>query len=132
MLNIGEMAKRSGVGVQTLRYYEKEGLIPAPSRRASGYRQYPLETLRQLRFIKRAKELGFSLAEIADLLSLRGDQGCAEMLAATQAKLLDIDEKLRSLKGVRRAIFELTQCCKGVGPTSECAILDALERCDPC
>lgn len=132
MLSIGEMAKRSGASVQTLRYYEKEGLIPPPSRRVSGYRQYPVETLRQLRFIRRAKELGFSLAEISDLLSLRGDEGCAEMLVATQDKLSDIDEKLRSLKGIRKALFELTQCCKGVGPTSECAILDALERGDSC
>lgn len=129
VLTIGQVAKQSGLGVETVRFYERQGLIEEPPRRASGYRQYPPEVVDRLGFIRRAKALGFSLKEIADLLGLRVDphSTCGDVKSRTAAKIADIDAKMAELKRMKRALLQLHDACSGEGPTSQCPILDALE-----
>lgn len=128
-LRIGEVAERGGVNLQTIRYYEREGLLAEPSRLASGYRMFPETAVRRVRFIKRAQELGFSLAEIREVLSLREDTrvGAQAMRERAQAKIADIEEKIRTLRAMRSALHRLAEKCPGRGPLSDCPILDALE-----
>ena len=128
-LTIGKVARLAGVGVETIRFYEREGLIEGPPRGPSGYRQYPGETVTRIRFIKRAKELGFSLKEIKELLELRIDPEttCADIRTRADAKINDIDEKVTTLRKMKAALERLTAACRGRGPTSECPILEALE-----
>ncbi len=128
-LTIGELAKRSGVGLETVRFYERKGLIEDPPRTSSGYRQYPEDVVARIRFIKRCKELGFSLKEISELLSLRVDPEttCADVRRQTELKLADAEEKIRALRRIKAALDKLVASCSGSGPTSECPILEALE-----
>jgi MerR family transcriptional regulator, copper efflux regulator len=128
-LKIGEVAERGGVNLQTIRYYEREGLLPEPPRLASGYRMFPTETVRRVRFIKRAQDLGFTLAEIKELLSLRIDskRNRADVRALAEAKMSDIEEKIRTLKKMKRVLGELTERCSGCGPSSECPILESID-----
>jgi MerR family transcriptional regulator, copper efflux regulator len=128
-LTIGEVAKAARIGVETIRFYEREGLIAEPPRRRSGYRQYPPDTVRRLRFIRRAKELGFTLKEIGELLDLRVDpaKSCADVRALAKAKIHDVEAKMADLVGIQTALGRLVRACRGKGPTSECPILDALE-----
>lgn len=129
-LTIGKVAKQADVGVETIRFYEREGLIAEPARRASGYRQYPIETVDRLLFIKRAKELGFSLKEIKELLALRLAPGatCGQIKKRAEAKVEDIEDKIHSLQRMKRALKKLTVACSGKGLVSDCPILDALEK----
>jgi MerR family mercuric resistance operon transcriptional regulator len=129
-LTIGQVAQKAGVGVETVRFYERQGLLEEPARKESGYRQYAEDVVARLRFIKRAKELGFSLKEIKELLALRVDPAttCREVKEQAQAKIADIEGKVRSLLRMKEALVELTRACRGRGPTSECPILDALEK----
>ena len=128
-LTIGEVAKAVGIGVETVRFYEREGLIAEPPRRASGYRQYPADTIRRLVFIRRAKDLGFTLKEIGELLDLRVDPktSCAAVRALAKAKMEDIESKMLDLARIQAALTELVRTCRGKGPTSACPILDALD-----
>lgn len=128
-LTTGQVARKAGVNVETVRYYERFGLLPKPPRRTSGYRQYSDEALRRLRFIRHAKELGFSLKEISELLALRFDpeSPCSEVKRRSEAKLKHIREKINTLKRMEKVLARLAAACKGMGPTSECPILDALE-----
>ncbi|MCI0462003.1 MAG: MerR family DNA-binding protein [Gemmataceae bacterium] len=128
-LTIGQVARRAGVGIETVRFYERQGLLEEPPRKESGYRQYPADVVSRLRFIKRAKELGFSLREIKELLALRFDPDttCAEIRQRATAKIADIEAKLRDLQRMKQALVKLTQACKGSGPLWECSILEALE-----
>jgi Hg(II)-responsive transcriptional regulator len=125
----GELAKRAGVNVETLRFYERKGLLPMPPRRPSGYREYPPGDVRRIRFIKRAQELGFSLGEIRDLLALRGLRGAtaAEVQSRAEAKLADIRRKIADLGAIERALEKLTDACPGKGPLDECPILQHLD-----
>ena len=129
-LTIGQVAQKAGIGVETVRFYERQGLLEEPARKESGYRQYPPDVVARLLFIKRGKELGFSLKEIKELLALRVDPAttCREVKEQAQAKIADIEGKIRSLLRMKEALVELTRTCRGRGPTSECPILDALER----
>ena len=128
-LKIGAVAERGGVSLQTIRYYEREGLLPEPPRLASGYRMFPEIAVRRVRFIKRAQELGFSLAEIRDLLSLRDDAGAGarQMRERAKAKIADIEQKIRTLRAMKDALNRMTEKCSGCGPLSECPILDELD-----
>ncbi|WP_095961547.1 MULTISPECIES: MerR family transcriptional regulator [Myxococcaceae] len=128
-LSIGQVARGAGVGVETVRFYEKEGLVPRPARNASGYRQYPADTVRRIRFVQAAKVLGFTLKEILELLSLRVTRGktCADVKARAVEKLSDVDAKLSELQRVRDALAKLAASCTGTGPTSACPFLDALD-----
>ena len=129
-LTIGKVAHRAGVGVETIRFYEREGLVKEPPRKASGYRQYGEEVVDRLLFIGRAKELGFTLKEIRELLSLRATRGakCADVRERAEVKIRDIEEKIRSLRTMRRALSKLVAECSGDGPVTDCVILESLER----
>ena len=128
-LTIGQVAKRAGIGVETVRFYEREGLLAEPERRPSGYRQFDEGIVARLRFIRRAKGLGFTLNEIKELLSLKIDPSttCADVKKRAEAKIADIDAKLDSLRRMMQALVKLTQACGGRGTTSDCPILDALD-----
>ena len=128
-LKIGEVAERGGVSLQAIRYYEREGLLPKPPRLASGYRMFPDTAVRRVQFIKRAQELGFSLAEIRELLSLQenADAGAQDMRERARAKIADIEQKIRRLRAMKSALNALAKSCPGCGPLSDCPILHALE-----
>lgn len=130
MMTIGQLAAEAGVNVETVRFYERKGLIAQPSRPQEGYRRYDPQTGRRIRFIREAQELGFSLTEIRQLLALRVDPrtSCAEVKSAAEAKIGSIDEKIKALKAMRIALVVITNTCSGEGPTAECPILDALDR----
>lgn len=127
-LSIGELAKQAGVGIETVRFYERRGLLAEPVRRASGYRQYEPEAVAVLRFIRRAKELGFTLKEIQSLLELRRSSSAtrADVRRNAQAKLVDIETKIRDLERMRQALSDLTKTCRGDGVAAGCPILLAL------
>ncbi len=129
-LTIGQVAKRSGIGIETVRFYERKGLVEEPPRTDSGYRQYPEDVVARIRFIRRSKELGFKLKEISELLSLRidPDTTCADVRKQTELKIADVEEKIRALQKIKTALKRLAASCVGTGPTSECPILDALDR----
>ncbi len=126
---IGEAAEKAGVHKETIRYYERRALIPEPARRRSGYRIFTDEHVQRIKFIKRAQELGFTLSEIEDLLTLRVDDHttCADVRQRAEKKLADVEEKITELQRIRDALQHLTDLCQGEGPTSECPILDAIE-----
>lgn len=126
-LKVSQLAERAGVGIDTVRYYERAGLLPEPPRRPSGYRAYPLQAVERLRFIRRAKALGFTLDEIAGLLELsdqRADVHAVKRLA--QARLAEVEKKRDELERVREALRQLTESCPGHGEPSSCPILSAL------
>lgn len=129
-LRIGELAKRSGLSVETLRYYERRGLIPPPERLASGYRSFPEQTLDRLVFIKRSKELGFSLDEIAELLQLEIDPsiGAAEVKGRVDSKIAMIERKIADLKQLQGSLQRLSNLCCGEGSLSDCPILEYLHQ----
>lgn len=129
-LAIGRLAKQAGVNLETVRYYERRGLLPRPPRSASGYRLFPAEAARRLRFIRRAQELGFSLKEIRELLSLRVSRTTTSAVIRTraEAKVADIEAKIRSLESMKLTLRKLTKVCDGCGPAAECPILESLDR----
>ncbi len=128
-MTIGEAADRSNVNVQTIRYYERRGLLPTPRRSASGYRQYSADNVERIRFIKRAQALGFSLDDISELLALRvaPTTNCEEVLHRAEIKLRDIDERIEALRRMRRSLKSLAGACRDRRTTSDCPILEALE-----
>lgn len=126
-LTRSQLAKASGVGIETLRFYEKRGLLPEPPRGANGYRYYQSDHVQRLQFVQRAKELGFTLDEVAELLSLHehaGDQGDVKALA--QEKLNELDKKLAHLQRMRTALAAVTSQCNGHGSTDSCPIIASL------
>ncbi|MCK5286990.1 MAG: Hg(II)-responsive transcriptional regulator [Thermodesulfovibrionia bacterium] len=129
-LTIGKLAKTANVNVETIRYYERRALIPKPRRKESGYREYSEEMVQRIQFIKHAKELGFSLKEIHELLSLKLDPktSCSEVKNRAETKIADIEEKVKTLQRMKKALVKLTKACSGKGPVIECPILEALER----
>jgi MerR family mercuric resistance operon transcriptional regulator len=124
---ISQTAREAGVNVQTLRYYERRGLLPRPPRRGSGYREYPAEAVRMVLFIKRAQDLGFSLDEIEELVRLRGDSRAERhrVRAIAERKIQDIDRKIVHLQSMRDALGVLVESCHR-GGAAECPIIDAL------
>lgn len=129
-LRTGEVAVKAGVNVQTLRYYERRGLLEEPERRASGYREYSPDAVQLIRFIKRAQEVGFTLAEVEDLLRLRSDQeaACSEVRTAAEAKIEGIEQKIRHLRAMKRALGVLVTSCATEGSPRHCPILEALDE----
>ncbi len=127
-LTIGTVAKRAGVPIDTIRYYEREGLLPEPLRRASGYRSYGEGTVAQLRFIRRAKALGFTLEEIRDLLALSADRqrGVKAVKQRAEQRLAAIETRIAELQRVRDGLVELVASCPGHGAPEQCPILRAL------
>jgi len=128
-LRTGEVARAAGVNVETLRYYERRGILKEPRRRPSGYREYPSDTVQVVRFIKRAQELGFRLDVIEELLALRDNdaRACAEVRRAAVDKLDEIEAKLRALRAMKRALGKLVASCDENAPARVCPILEALD-----
>ncbi len=129
-LRTGELAQEAGVNVETLRFYERKGLLPDPPRRASGYREYPPEAVGRIRFIKRAQELGFSLREIQELLALRvrPDTTCTQVRKRAKEKVVNVQQKIADLQAIERALKKLVSTCSGRGPIAECPILEHLDK----
>lgn len=131
-MRIGEVAKRVGISVETIRFYEKHGLIETAKRNESGYRIYGPKNVEQLFFIVRAKELGFTLKEIRDLLRLRfsPDASCAEIREQAERKIADIEERISALGEIKAALEELARRCPGAGSLGQCPIIEALDKTD--
>jgi MerR family mercuric resistance operon transcriptional regulator len=127
-MTIGQLARSAGVGIETVRFYERQGLLEEPTRKASGYRQYSDEVVARLRFIRRAKQLGFSLKEIGELIALRfePETTCAEVKRKAQTKLADIESKISDLRRMQNTLRKLATTCRGYGPINACPILEAL------
>ena len=128
-LTTGEVAEQAGVNIQSVRYYERRGLLPEPPRTAAGYRQFDGEDVARIHFIKRAQELGFALREIEELLSLRADPEVdkGEVKRRAAAKIEEVKGKIRDLQRIECTLEELVAACSGEGSTRECPILQALE-----
>lgn len=131
-LTIGEVAKRANVKVKNGTLLRAARVDTPPPRRESGYREYPEETTKRIRFIKRTQELGFSLKEVAELLALRVDPKttCGEIRKVAAAKMTDIEGKIRFLQRMKDVLTKLVAACSGLGPTSDCPILEALESAE--
>ncbi|PTU30410.1 heavy metal-responsive transcriptional regulator [Stenotrophobium rhamnosiphilum] len=128
-ITIGKLAEQAAVAIDTVRYYERSGLLPEPARRESGYREYPPETVKRLRFIRRAKALGFSLPEIGELLALSAPRADVRKVKhAAQEKLKLLDEKIAELTRMRAGLQQLVKHCPGHGSADDCPILNALNE----
>jgi Cu(I)-responsive transcriptional regulator len=127
-LTIGRLAKQAGLGIETVRFYERQGLIAPPPRTDSNYRIYPEEEISRLKFIKRAKDLGFTLKEIKELFHLQHDPHAtkADVKKRTMEKIEDIKKRVQDLSKIQAALEHLAEACDGHGPMSECPIMDAL------
>lgn len=125
-IGIGTLAKRAGVSIDTVRYYEKSGLLSPESRLASGYRRYGDEQVSRLRFIRRAQELGFTLKDIRELLGISKQRDVAKVKRAAEKKLADVDARLVALTRVRDGLATLVATCPGHGRAADCPILKAL------
>jgi len=129
--SIGQLAKQAGVAIDTVRYYERNGLLAPAGRLESGYRRYGGTELKRLRFIRRAKALGFSLAEIQQLLALSDERSVAKIKRAAQARLAEVEGKLAELQRIRNGLRALVDACPGHGRAEACPILNALNEEDP-
>ena len=129
-LSIGQLARACGLGIETIRFYEREGLLPPPQRTAAGYRKFSTDSVQRLNFIRRAKEVGFTLDEIRELLALHDDPHGerTRVKALTEAKLAQIERKILDLSRMRDVLAHLATECSGVGPVSSCPIIQALEQ----
>lgn len=127
-MTIGELADRAGVGVETVRFYERKGLIRQPARPVHGYRTYSDELLQRLRFIRQAQELGFSLREVDELLAITTDPGsdCADLRDRAAAKLAEVRAKRDRLGRLEQVLVGLVDSCPGSGGLDACTILDAI------
>ncbi len=130
-MRIGTVANQVGIGVETIRFYEREGLIEQPLKPANGgYRNYPPEIVNRIRLIRQAQSLGFSLKEIDELLSLKADSAadCADVRTRAQVKLEEVNHKITRLTSMQFALQDLISACPGEGVAARrCSILDALE-----
>jgi MerR family transcriptional regulator, copper efflux regulator len=126
-LKIGSLARRGGVSVDTVRFYERNGLLPRAQRSASGYRQYDADAVDRLRFIRRAKSLGFSLEEIAQLLGLNDGKGSrAQVRALGERRLVQIEQAIADLERIRASLAMLVRQCSGQGTVTGCPIIEAV------
>ena len=127
-MRIGTAAEQAGVNIQTLRYYERRGLLPQPPRRASGYREFADDAVRIVRFVKRAQDLGFTLDEVEELLRLRNDKrrDRVRVRSVTGKRVRDIDRRIAQLQAMKKALSHLLHCCEE-GSTLECPIIEALD-----
>ena len=132
-LSVGQLARKAGVNLETIRYYERRSLLEAPARTPSGYRQYSPDAVRRIGFIKRAQALGFTLKEIADLLALqaRPPKRCAAVEREARGVIARIDQQLGELTRMRTALGRLADACRSRKSMSECPLLDALAPRDP-
>ena len=133
VMRTSEVALRAGVNTQTLRYYERRGLLPQPPRSGSGYREYPAGTVSVLGFVKRAQGLGFTLAEIEELLDLAegGPEACDQARALAQAHAAELDRKIAGLRQMRASLASLVATCDRPRAGRSCPLLQALEEPEP-
>lgn len=129
-LTAGKLAQKARINIETIRFYERKGLLPKPKRTGSGYRMYSQESAQRIQFIKRSQQLGFSLKEILGLLSLRVDskKTCKHVKKRIETKIDEIDKKIKSLRRIQKALKNMAKSCQGKGPTSKCPILDELSK----
>ena len=129
-MTIGQIADSTGLNVQSIRFYERKGLLPDVSRTAAGYRQFDMDAIRRIQFIKHAQVVGFSLREISDLLSLQIDPNgsCQTVKRYASEKIEQLDERLSSLKKMRNALVNMMEMCDDGLPARSCPILDALDN----
>ena len=132
-LTIGALAKRAGVGVETVRFYERQGLLARPARPGRGYRKYPESAVERIHFIRHAQSLGFTLEDIAGLLALKLTAGssCAAVRGKAAAKLADVEDRIAKLEEIGAALEKLVTACPGRGALATCTILEALEASGP-
>ncbi len=125
-LSIGQLAKKANVNVETIRYYERIGLIPEPPRNKSGHREYSGEAVKRTQFIKRCQALGFSLKEVSELLSLRVEPNttCSDVKARVVIKIADVEKRMAELERIGEALLSLSRKCVGKGPVGQCPILE--------
>lgn len=128
-MTIGQVATQLGLNVQTIRFYEREGLLPKLERSSSGYRQFNAEVVKRILFIRHAQEVGFSLREISTLLSLRADPegSCDTVRQFTSEKIEQLNMRLKNLRKMKKTLQNLAEMCRSGLPVSSCPILDALE-----
>ncbi len=129
-LTISQLAKKANVNLETIRYYERRGLIPEPPRNKSGHREYSLEEVKRTEFIKRSQALGFSLEEISELLFLRVEPGttCGDVKVRVEAKILDVEKRISDLQRIREALMSMSKKCIEEGPVGQCPILEELYK----
>lgn len=127
-ISIGQLAKTTETGIETIRFYERRGLMPDPPRAPSGYRRYPEDAVSRLRFIRRAKRLGFTLEEIGTLLNLQHGGDRSEVKAVAQAKLAQIEARIDDLRSIRKTLANLEKQCSGHGPVEGCPIIESLNK----
>jgi MerR family mercuric resistance operon transcriptional regulator len=129
-LTISQVAKRAGINLQTVRYYERQGILALTSRTEAGYRIFSSESVRRIRFIKRAQELGFSLKEIKDLLSLRIDAHTTQtdIRNRTKTKIADVEQKILHLQAIHASLLRMAEDCSGCGSLKDCPILESLDK----
>ncbi len=127
-IGIGTLARRAGVGIDTVRYYERSGLLAPNTRLASGYRRYSDAEVSRLRFIRRAQALGFSLKEIGDLLAVSSKRDVASVKLSAMAKLADVENRIAELERIRGGLAQLIKSCPGHGRAADCPILKALSE----
>ena len=125
-IGIGTLARRAGVSIDTVRYYEKSGLLPPQARLPSGYRRYGDTQVARLRFIRRAQELGFSLRDVRDLLGLSSQRDVARIKRSAERKLAEVNKRIAALQRVEGALSRLIDQCPGHGRAADCPILNAL------
>ena len=128
-LTIGKLAKQANVTIETIRYYQRKGLLVEPDKPATGYRLYPPDAIARLRFIKRAQQSGFTLKEIAELLSLDGEH-CEDVQQMAEQKRQQIDEQLKDLTALRHALDALVKGCQQDKSTDHCSLIDAFSNQD--
>ena len=126
-LTIGKLAKQANVTIETIRYYQRKGLLVEPDKPATGYRQYPFDAISRLRFIKRAQQSGFTLKEIAELLSLDGEH-CEDVQQMAEQKRQQIDEQLKDLTAIRNVLDTLVKGCQQDKSTDHCSLIDAFSN----
>jgi len=129
-LTIGQLAKKANVNLETIRYYERRGLLPEPPRNKSGHRQYSLEEVKRTEFIKRCQALGFSLKEVSELISLKVIPGttCGDIKARVETKIADVEKRIVDLEKIREALLRMSSKCIGKGPVGQCPILEELYK----
>jgi Hg(II)-responsive transcriptional regulator len=125
-IGIGTLAKRAGVRIDTVRYYERNGLLAPSARLASGYRRYGELEVSRLRFIRRAQALGFTLKEVRELLAISNQRDVAKVKKKAQAKLADVEQRIVALQRMREGLSNLISACPGHGRAADCPILNAL------
>ncbi|MDQ3521404.1 MAG: MerR family DNA-binding protein [Gemmatimonadota bacterium] len=129
-LKIGQVAEEAGVGVETVRFYQRSGLIPEPPRRGTEHRRYPSDAVARIRFIRGAQNVGFSLKEIEELMALQITPGTTkgDIRTRAEAKVANIEEKIRDLQRMRDTLVKLIGACEGMGSLDDCPILEAFDR----